>query len=99
MKTYQQLADSDAMYAAAKESRAPFVKATEEAKPLLDVVVLGTIELTSQRTDCGKRIYTLGAGALRYTNAALLSWCEYTPEFGGFVDRFADRATVTVYTD
>lgn len=66
---------------------------------LLAAVLPGTIKTLGRRVDPGKEVWTLDAGALAYTNRALLSYCDYTPEFGGTVEHTPDGVVVTVYTD
>ena len=63
------------------------------------VIALGTIQILNRWTSYNRDNWHLGAGALAYTDEALLAYCGYTPEFGGIVERFRDGVTVSVYTD
>ena len=63
------------------------------------VVLPNTLRQIAHESRYGRRVYTL-AGAERYTDRALLEYCDYTPEFGGTVERLPNGdVRVSVYTD
>lgn len=46
-----------------------------------------------------RETWYFGPEAATYDDAALLTHCGYTPEFGGTVERTPSNVVVTVYTD
>jgi len=71
----------------------------EPACHLLPIIFVDTIRVRRHWGSYNRDFWDLDAGALAYTDAALLAYCFVTPEFGGFVERFSDGVLVSIYTD
>lgn len=70
--------------------------ATESTKLVIEP---GTLRLISERQTHACRTFTFDKSANVYTDRSLLAYCDYTPMFGGSVDRRGDQVIVHVYTD
>jgi hypothetical protein len=46
-----------------------------------------------------RRRYVVTGNIQDYTDGQLLAFCQYTPEFGGKVERDSEQALVIAYTD
>lgn len=66
---------------------------------LKSIIQPGTIKVLGSQSFYARRVYILSGEALEYSDRALLAYCEYTPEFGGHVEREAGRVLVHVNTD
>lgn len=63
------------------------------------LILPGELHMIDQQTHYARRVYEFDSTALQFSDGALLTYCEYTPEFGGYVERAKDRVVVHVYTD
>jgi hypothetical protein len=52
-----------------------------------------------QSTGYAHRIYRVDGPAHEFSDREILDFCEWTPYFGGHVERFGDYAIVKVHTD
>ena len=69
------------------------------APVLRDVIDMGAIAVHRRWTSYNRDNWVLGPSALLYSDRALLAYCQYTPEFGGIVERFNDEVLVKVFTE
>jgi hypothetical protein len=59
----------------------------------------GTFQCVEKAPGYAVRRYLLTGPVEQYSDRDLLIYCEYTPEFGGRVERMPGLACVTVHTD
>jgi hypothetical protein len=59
----------------------------------------GTFQVKAHSPTHGQRGYTLTGPVEQHSDRDLLIYCQYTPEFGGRVERMPGVAYVVVHTD
>lgn len=62
-------------------------------------ILPGTFTCVEKAPGHARRSYLLTGPTEQYADRDLLIYCQYTPEFGGRVERMPGLALVTVHTD